>query len=83
MSENDVSPGERPFSRLDLLVARDGVEPSTFRFSVGRSYQLSYLAVPFQFGLWPIQAGGETLPESGGMVETWSKRGRRGGAPDS
>ncbi len=25
-------------------VARDGVEPSTFRFSVGRSYQLSYLA---------------------------------------
>jgi hypothetical protein len=26
-------------------VARDGVEPSTFRFSVGRSYQLSYLAV--------------------------------------
>ena len=27
------------------LVARDGVEPSTFRFSVGRSYQLSYLAV--------------------------------------
>ena len=28
-----------------LVVARDGVEPSTFRFSVGRSYQLSYLAV--------------------------------------
>jgi hypothetical protein len=26
-------------------VARDGVEPSTFRFSVGRSYQLSYLAL--------------------------------------
>ncbi len=25
-------------------VARDGVEPSTFRVSVGRSYQLSYLA---------------------------------------
>ena len=25
-------------------VARDGVEPSTFRFSGGRSYQLSYLA---------------------------------------
>jgi len=25
-------------------VARDGIEPSTFRFSVGRSYQLSYLA---------------------------------------
>ena len=32
--------------RLGVLevVARDGVEPSTFRFSVGRSYQLSYLA---------------------------------------
>ena len=28
------------------IVARDGIEPSTFRFSVGRSYQLSYLAVP-------------------------------------
>jgi hypothetical protein len=27
-------------------VARGGVEPPTFRFSVGRSYQLSYLAVP-------------------------------------
>ena len=28
-----------------LLVARGGVEPPTFRFSVGRSYQLSYLAL--------------------------------------
>jgi hypothetical protein len=28
------------------MVARGGVEPPTFRFSVGRSYQLSYLAVP-------------------------------------
>ena len=27
-----------------LGVARGGVEPPTFRFSVGRSYQLSYLA---------------------------------------
>jgi hypothetical protein len=26
------------------VVARGGVEPPTFRFSVGRSYQLSYLA---------------------------------------
>ena len=26
-------------------VARAGVEPATFRFSGGRSYQLSYLAV--------------------------------------
>jgi hypothetical protein len=29
------------------LVARGGVEPPTFRFSVGRSYQLSYLAGMF------------------------------------
>ena len=27
------------------MVARGGVEPPTFRFSVGRSYQLSYLAI--------------------------------------
>ncbi len=32
-------------------VARGGVEPPTFRFSVGRSYQLSYLAN--KFGLPP------------------------------
>ena len=31
--------------RTAYLVARGGVEPPTFRFSVGRSYQLSYLAV--------------------------------------
>ena len=30
------------------MVARGGVEPPTFRFSVGRSYQLSYLAVEEQ-----------------------------------
>jgi hypothetical protein len=27
-------------------VARAGIEPATFRFSGGRSYRLSYLAVP-------------------------------------
>ena len=27
-----------------FVVARDGIEPSTFHFSGGRSYQLSYLA---------------------------------------
>ena len=37
----DISAGQGLFS----LVARGGVEPPTFRFSVGRSYQLSYLAV--------------------------------------
>ena len=30
------------------MVARGGVEPPTFRFSVGRSYQLSYLAGRFR-----------------------------------
>ena len=35
---------ERAFP-LVRMVARGGVEPPTFRFSVGRSYQLSYLAV--------------------------------------
>ena len=33
-----------PDQRLFCVVARGGVEPPTFRFSVGRSYQLSYLA---------------------------------------
>ena len=32
-------------SDLRFCVARGGVEPPTFRFSVGRSYQLSYLAL--------------------------------------
>jgi fructokinase len=37
----DDAAGQSPTSE----VARGGVEPPTFRFSVGRSYQLSYLAV--------------------------------------
>ena len=32
-----------------IAVARGGVEPPTFRFSVGRSYQLSYLAGRLQW----------------------------------
>jgi hypothetical protein len=36
---------QRRAFELVKVVARGGVEPPTFRFSVGRSYQLSYLAV--------------------------------------
>ena len=36
---------KQPFT-LVRVVARGGVEPPTYRFSGGRSYQLSYLAVP-------------------------------------
>ena len=32
---------------VNLAVARVGIEPTTFRFSGGRSYQLSYLAGRF------------------------------------
>jgi hypothetical protein len=42
------------------VVARGGVEPPTFRFSVGRSYQLSYLAVRAGRGplcIWATQTG--------------------------
>jgi hypothetical protein len=46
------------------LVARGGVEPPTFRFSVGRSYQLSYLAVSF----------GHATRASGGAVSRVSTR---------
>ena len=42
-----------------LLVGRGGVEPPTYRVSVDRSYQLSYL---------PKQ--GETLPEDPGAAES-------------
>ena len=39
-----------------VSVARGGVEPPTFRFSVGRSYQLSYLAVRAAMRPWPLVA---------------------------
>lgn len=41
------APPDQAFNDLtsiDILVARAGIEPATFRFSGGRSYQLSYLA---------------------------------------
>ena len=34
------------------VVGRGGVEPPTFHFSGGRSYQLSYLPSPFSDALW-------------------------------
>ncbi len=42
-----------------LQVARGGVEPPTYRFSGGRSYQLSYLAV-----------AGAGAPTRGGATQT-------------
>jgi hypothetical protein len=36
--------GKLPSELGILVVARAGIEPATFRFSGGRSYQLSYLA---------------------------------------
>lgn len=39
-----TSAGGSPRCRRWSLVARGGVEPPTYRFSGGRSYQLSYLA---------------------------------------
>ena len=52
------------------MVARGGVEPPTFRFSVGRSYQLSYLAGAPSPGAKRVH----TIPEGFGALET-------GGAP--
>ena len=43
-SEATRSDARRGSAPEGMEVARGGVEPPTFRFSVGRSYQLSYLA---------------------------------------
>ena len=43
-------------------MARGGVEPPTFRFSVGRSYQLSYLAVVLSDTTAPSDAPGLATP---------------------
>jgi hypothetical protein len=40
---NDEAPGQTVFDLGLRLVGRGGVEPPTFHFSGGRSYQLSYL----------------------------------------
>jgi hypothetical protein len=52
--------------RALVVVARGGVEPPTFRFSVGRSYQLSYLA----WVALPTQERESTLPERSTGPET-------------
>ncbi len=44
-STMELSTSHSTARRWALPVARDRIELSTFRFSVGRSYQLSYLAV--------------------------------------
>ena len=41
LTETKSPDRERP---VGALVARGGIEPPTYRFSGGRSYQLSYLA---------------------------------------
>ena len=53
------------------VVARGGVEPPTYRFSGGRSYQLSYLAVPAR-----TPDGGEAT-QTGLEPATFAVTGRR------
>jgi hypothetical protein len=62
---------EQTFS-LVKVVARGGVEPPTFRFSVGRSYQLSYLAVQAEHGPQCIPA-----TQTGLEPATFALTGRR------
>ena len=66
---NDPLEGMFP---LVKAVARDGIEPSTFRFSVGRSYQLSYLAVRTEPGPLCSQA-----TQTGLEPATFAVTGRR------
>ena len=54
--DRDARRPPRVLGGLRLPVARGGVEPPTYRFSVGRSYQLSYLA-----------GRGERLPDVRGV----------------
>ena len=45
--DTDAKPPDQAICRGEM-VARAGIEPATFRFSGGRSYQLSYLAAGTQ-----------------------------------
>ena len=56
-------------------MARGGVEPPTFRFSVGRSYQLSYLAV--RAGKPTLVACGDLATPTGLEPATSAVTGRR------
>ena len=58
------------FSQL-TSVARAGVEPATFRFSGGRSYQLSYLAKT------PVQHRNAVATLTGLEPATFAVTGRR------
>ncbi len=44
------------------MVARGGIEPPTYRFSGGRSYQLSYLAAPVRADRNPAKSSGRCAP---------------------
>jgi len=59
--------------RLDSLlagVARDGIEPSTFRFSGGRSYRLSYLALRSHRSKRRLTRNRPRSPEGGSLYPT-------------
>src|SRR6266496_4292437 len=57
----------------ELLVARGGIEPPTYRFSGGRSYQRSYLAVPH----CRAQRGSKDPGESSGHRSAGASRSMR------
>lgn len=54
-------------------MARGGVEPPTFRFSGGRSYQLSYLAVKARW----MMTGPSSATQTGLEPATFAVTGRR------
>ena len=62
--------------QVDPLVARAGIEPATFRFSGGRSYQLSYLAGR-QPGSMPNLVPAESATLTGLEPATSAVTGRR------
>ena len=55
VNEDSNAPGQTSSGAFLLVnrVVRGGVEPPTYRFSGGRSYQLSYLTSPTGVGSGP------------------------------